>query len=162
MPLEELKNIESGEALLDFYYDAIKNLFCDGDILVGYSLGCIFATLIAERLENDGKTIGECIFIDSDLEFTRTGDASNAFDEFIGNPDDFSKEFVDKYLEIFRINFNLNFPAPSIKAHVKFLTNYDDSIEKLERISGDYDYIRIDSTHKRIINEDVDMILKYF
>ena len=164
LSLDELRNKQSGEGLLDVYYNAIKGLFNDGDILLGYSLGCVFASLLAERLEGAGRNIGKCIFIDSDLEFTRNDDASqiDAFEEFIGNPDDFDDEFVEKYLEIFRINYKLNFHLPKIKAHVTFLTNSDGLKDNLKRISKDHDYILIDSTHKRIIKEDIGRILKYF
>lgn len=68
MPLEEIRKIDSLDSTLEMYYDAIKDVFQDGDIIVGYSLGCVFASLITERLEKT-KTVGKCILIDGALIF---------------------------------------------------------------------------------------------
>ena len=50
LSLDEIRDIEDNSVMLDYYYDAIKDLFQDGDIIVGYSLGCIYSSLLAERL----------------------------------------------------------------------------------------------------------------
>ncbi|MBR0372315.1 MAG: D-alanine--poly(phosphoribitol) ligase subunit DltA [Methanobrevibacter sp.] len=162
--LDQLNDMDNGNCTLDAYYNAIKDIFNDGDIIVGYSLGCIFASLLAEKLENDNKTVEKCIFIDSDLLFDRNQEISpdDVFNEFVSDGDKHSDDFVDKFEEVVRINSKLNFESPEVKTKIIFLSTSDLFEKRLADISSDYEYVVIDSTHQRIIGEDIDKIIKYF
>ena len=163
LPLSQLKKIENGNCTLDYYYKAINKVFNNGDILVGYSLGCVFASLLAEKLENDNKAVDKCILIDSDLLFDRDHEITkdDVINEFAVDVGDYPDDFIDKFVEIIRINSKLSFKTPDVNAHITFLSTWDSLEERIAAISSNYDYIVIDSTHKRIINEDIDKIIKY-
>ena len=164
LPLDELKEISSGDFTLDSYYQAIEKLFSDGDIIVGYSLGCVFSLLLAEKLEKDNKFIGKCVLIDSDLLFERKDEVEtdDVINEFVGDLDAYPDDFKDKFSEIVRINSNLNFNTPKIDSSVMFLSTEDCFESRISEISSDYEYIHVDSTHQRIINEDIIKIIKFF
>ena len=160
--LNQLNELDNGDFTLDVYYEAIAKLFNDGDIIVGYSLGCIFSLLLVEKLEKDNKFISNCILIDSDLLFVRDGELSSddVINEFVGDLDAYPDDFKDKFSEVVRINSNLNFNTPKVDSPVMFLSNYDMFESRLAEISSDYEYIQLDSTHQRIIDEDVYKLVK--
>ena len=54
LTIDEIKNTDHNMTF-EKYWNAIKDIFQDGDIIAGYSLGCLFAILIAEKLEKDRK-----------------------------------------------------------------------------------------------------------
>ena len=163
LPLSQLKKIENGNCTLDYYYKAIDKVFNDGDILAGYSLGCVFASLLAEKLENDNRTVDKCILIDSDLLFERDYEITTdeVINEFVCDVEDYPDDFIDKFVEVVRINSKLNYKTPNVNVHILFLSTWDSLKDRIAAISSNYDYIIIDSTHKRIIDEDIDKIIKY-
>jgi len=173
LSLDELKNIENPHILtLNHYYDAIEDIFQDGDIIAGYSLGCIYASLIAEKLEQN-KKIDKCILIDGTLKFVNKEKQSKKeiMDDLINNYDEekyksffdeYASDFKDKFLEICYINSSWDFDTPKIKSHIIYLSTSDSFNEDLDYISDNYEFISIDSTHKDIIEKDVDKIKKYF
>ena len=67
LTIDEVKKTDHNMTFEKFW-DAIKDIFQDGDIIAGYSLGCLFAMLIVEKLEKYRK-IEKCILIDGPLEF---------------------------------------------------------------------------------------------
>ncbi len=164
LELEEIKNYTDYNLTLKYYYEAIDNLFQDGDIIVGYSLGCIYASLIAEKLE-ENKTVGKCILIDGVLSFDSS--ESNSTDE---NQDhmnietnNYPKELVEKFIQIDSINSHWSFDVPHIKAEILYLATSDANKDSLDDISSNYEFILIDSTnHLDIIDKDFDKIAKYF
>ena len=164
LPLDELKEMENGDFTLNAYYDAIKKLFNDGDIIVGYSLGCVFSLLLVEKLEKDNKFVKKCILIDSDLMFERNEEINkeDVINEFVGDLDVYPDDFKDKFNEVVRINSHLNFHTPKVDSPVRFLSNFDSFKSRIAEISSEYEYIQIDSTHQRIIDEDVSKIIKFF
>ena len=177
LSVDEIKNIDDNcSILLDYYYDAIKDLFEDGDIIVGYSLGCIYASLITEKLE-EFKEVKECILIDGTLNFSNQEQAlrqdiskqvDEEFHEFIKDnlgfemDKDYAFEFKQKYIEVMLVNSVWNFHVPEINSHITFLATSSELEDDLKKISDDHDFILIDSTHEDIISKDVGKISKYF
>ena len=162
LDLEEIKDYADCNLTLKYYYEAIDDIFQDGDIIVGYSLGCIYASLIVEKLE-ENKKVGECILIDGVLSF----DSSEVYSPDEGHIDvetnDYPKEFVEKYLQIDSINSYWCFDVPRIDAHVLYLATDYANMDYLDDISSNYEFIFIDSTnHFDIIDKDFDKIAKYF
>ena len=74
---------------------------------------------------------------------------------------DYPDDFIDKFVEVVRINSKLNYKTPNVNVHILFLSTWDSLKDRIAAISSNYDYIIIDSTHKRIIDEDIDKIIKY-
>ena len=70
LSLEEMQKTDSSTAV-EQYYQAILDVFQDGDIIAAYSQGCMFAVMITSMLEKVRK-VGKCILIDGDLEFKET------------------------------------------------------------------------------------------
>ena len=172
MPLEEIKKTEDSKLTLDYYYNSIKNLFQDDDIILGYSLGCIYTTLLADKLEKDNKKIGNCILVDGFLEYVI--DTTPSVDElthFIKdaakghNIDDlketYSDEFIEKFIEIGAINFRMNFPIPQVNSKITFLATFEHLIDDVKKYFSNYEFIIIDSTHKDIIDKDCRKIIEY-
>ena len=154
LSLEEIKNLKDNNITIDYYYDAIKDLFQDGDIIVGYSLGCVYASLIAEKLE-ENKLVGEIILIDGYLDFNNTEKLSmDLIDEFLDN-NTYSYEFKEKLKEIILLNSVYDFNTPKINSHITFLYTSDILEDDLKKISDNYEFIFIDSTHQDIISKDV-------
>ena len=154
LSLEEIKNLKDNNITIDYYYDAIKDLFQDGDIIVGYSLGCVYASLIAEKLE-ENKLVGEIILIDGYLDFNSTEKLSmDLIDEFLDN-NTYSYEFKEKLKEIILLNSVYDFNTPKINSHITFLYTSDILEDDLKKISDNYEFIFIDSTHQDIISKDV-------
>ena len=164
---DEIKAIKDNDITFNHYYDAIKDIFKDGDIIVGYSLGCIYASLLCERLERN-RRVAECILIDGTLEFVNNEEVSTEelideycereYNDIVNNR---SSEFKDKFIEILRINSNWNFHTPKIKTHIKYITTSDIFKKDLDKISDNYEFILIDSNHNDIIQKDIDKILNY-
>ena len=170
LSLDEIKESDDCNLTLNHYYDAIKDNFQDNDIIVGYSLGCIFASLIAEKLEKN-KNISNCILIDGPLEFVKHDKLSKEdmvdnmklfYDKSDNIKEKYSNEYKDKYIEITVINSHWNFNTPHIHSHITYLTTTNSFKEELENISDNHEFIHIDSTHEDIIKKDVDKIIKYF
>ena len=167
LTLEEIKKITDNDLTFNYYYDAIKKVFRDGDIIVGYSLGCIYALLLAEKLEKD-KSIDKCILIDGFLNFVQNEkpQLEEVKNEIISEDknifEKYSKDFIDKIIEIMIINSTVNFHTPHINSHIIYLGTSDKFKEELSNISDNYDFILINSTHSDIIGKDVHKIAKYF
>ena len=168
LTLDEIEKIKNNHVLaLNYYYDAIKDLFEDGDIIVGYSLGCIYASLLVEKLEQT-KSVGKCILIDGTLNYVHDVEMSkeefmNALIVDVDSVDEYSDDFEDKLREICYINDSWNFNVPKVNSHIIYLftdSNWDDG--DLKEISSNYEFIWIDSTHRRIIGKDCDKISEYF
>ena len=167
LSLDEIKSIENNGITLDYYYDAIKDIFQNGDILVGFSLGCIYASLILEKLEQN-KQVAKCILIDGTLQFVNDEEISTdklindygevEFNDIVNNR---SSDFKNKFIEILLLNSNWNFHTPKIESHITYLATSDMFKEDLDKISDNYEFVLIDSNHKDIIHKDVDKIIKY-
>ena len=169
LSLDEIRSISNQDSTLNHYFDAISNIFQNGDILVGYSLGCIYATLIAEKLEKD-RVVGKCILIDGVLNFSEEIDESreNIIDYFFNN-DEFKyilenseDDFKNKFIEVCMANSKWDFHTPRVNCPILYLATSNNFKEELNEISDDYKFIIIDSTHKDIIDRDVSKIVKYF
>lgn len=172
LSLEEIKRTQDSKLTLDYYYDSIKNLFNDGDILLGYSLGCIYTTLLVDKLEKNNKKIGNCILVDGFLTYvidsTPSEEELTSFiidaakgqdiDELKEN---YSEEFIEKFIEIGAINFKMNFPDPEIHSKITFLATFENLKDDVDKYFSNYEFILIDSTHKDIINKDCSKIIKY-
>ena len=171
MTLDEIKDIENNHILtLNRYYDAIKDIFQDGDIIVGYSLGCIYALLIAEKLEKT-KQINKCILIDGTLKFVKEKKSEKEdMDDFEDIDEElyeyvierYSDEFKDKLIEIYYLNSYRDFHTPQIMSYILYLSTSNSFNEDLDNISDNYEFIYVDSTHENIIDKDVNKIKKYF
>ena len=169
LSLDEIRSLSNQDSTLNHYFDAISNIFQNGDILVGYSLGCIYATLIAEKLEKD-RVVGKCILIDGVLNFSEEIDESreNIIDYFFNN-DEFKyilenseDDFKNKFIEVCMANSKWDFHTPRVNCPILYLATSNNFKEELNEISDDYKFIIIDSTHKDIIDRDVSKIVKYF
>ena len=168
LSLDELKSIKSNDITFNHYYEAIKDIFQSGDIIVGFSLGCIYASLLCEKLEQN-KQVAKCILIDGTLKFINDEEISTddlikeygevEYNEIINNR---SGEFKDKFIEILRINSNWNFHTPKIECPVTYLATSDVFKGDLDKISDNYKSVLIDSNHKDILHKDIDKIIKYF
>lgn len=167
LSLDELKTIRSNDITFNHYYDAIKDIFQSGDIIVGFSLGCIYASLLCEKLEQN-KQVAKCILIDGTMNFVDDEEISTddlikeycevEYNEIINNR---SGEFKDKFIEILRINSNWNFHTPKIESPVKYLATSDLFKEDLDKISDNPEFVLIDSNHNDIIHKDIDKIINY-
>ncbi|WP_295618582.1 hypothetical protein [uncultured Methanobrevibacter sp.] len=170
LSLDEIKNTNH-EDNLNYYYDSIKGLFQDGDIIVGYSLGCIYASLIAEKLEKD-KRIDKIVLIDGTLDFVNEDEderenmvnwvADMIQKKSLMNPSKNIRKMIKKIIEISYINSCWNFHTPKINSHIIYLSTLNLFKEELECISDNYEYILIDSSHQDIIEKDFDKISHYF
>ena len=168
LSLDELKSIKSNDITFNHYYEAIKDIFQSGDIIVGFSLGCIYASLLCEKLEQN-KQVAKCILIDGTLKFINDEEISTddlikeygevEYNEIINNR---SGEFKDKFIEILRINSNWNFHTPKIECPVTYLATSDVFKGDLDKISDNHKFVLIDSNHKDILHKDIDKIIKYF
>ena len=117
LTLEEIRKIDEDKQLIDHYYDAIKDVFNDGDIIVAYSSGCINSALVAEKLEKD-KDIEKCILIDGTLDFINDTTVikeeirSQLMEDYGFIFKYYPQDYVEKLLEIYLINMNLHFHTP--------------------------------------------------
>ena len=172
LSLEEIKRTEDSKLTLDYYYNSIKDLFHDGDILLGYSLGCIYTTLLADKLERDNKKIGNCILVDGFLAYvidtTPSVEELTHFIKDAAKGQDindlkriYSEEFIEKFIEIGAINFRMNFPTPEVNSKITFLATFEHLIDDVDKLSSNYEFILIDSTHKDIIDKDCIKIIEY-
>ena len=145
LSLEELKNETDPYNTLNHYYDAIKDLFNDGDILVGYSLGAIYVTLIAEKLEKENK-LAKCILIDGLLinripnDFSREVARNHILNGDIFNKSYLSrltkdKAFLDKVVEIVYLNTVGKFHKPNVKSQIIYLATNEGRKVDLDKIS---------------------------
>lgn len=173
MPIDEIKNTDH-KMTFEKYWNAIKDIFRDGDIIAGYSLGCLFAILIAEKLEKERK-IGKCVLIDGTLDFCNDDvpddvDESDILDELyglgfddeeIGVKDD--DELIGKMVEIFAVNSIWDFSPVKINdTPVIYLASDKEYEGRLENIARNGEFIFIDDTdHTAIITDDVEKIVKY-
>ena len=169
LSIDEIKSISNQKSTLNHYFDAISNIFQNGDILVGYSLGCIYATLIAEKLEKD-RVVGKCILIDGILNFSEETEESreNIINYFFNN-DEFKyilenseDDFKNKFIEVYMANSKWDFHTPKVNCPILYLSTSNNLKEKLNEITDDYEFIIINSTHKDIIDRDISKIVKYF
>ena len=168
LSLDEIKNIKNNDITLNRYYSAIRDIFQNGDIIVGYSLGCIYTALLCEKLEKD-KQVENCILIDGTLQFVNNEKISTEelirdygeeeYDYILNNH---SNEFKDKFIEILGLNSNWNFHTPKIKSHITYMATSDMFRNDLDKISDNYEFILIDSNHKDIIQKDIDKLVKIF
>ena len=172
LSIDEIKNSDY-DLTVEKYYESIKDIFQEGDIITGYSLGCISALLIAEKLEKS-KSIDKCIIIDGPLNFVHhekiskedlVKEIESDFKNDAYNMDklkrDFTGDFVEKLIEICLVNSEWDFHTPKVKSHLRYIAVSNDVKDKLNQISSDNEYIEIESTHKKIIGEDVGKIAKY-
>ena len=163
---------------MDRFYDSIKDVFEDGDILVGYSSGGIFSLLLAEKLEKT-KKIGKSVLIDGLLNFkeviyTREEFYKDAlenwkhreFDFIVGTERKGAK--FEKFVEISLLNVNNNFKKPNLNSSILYLSTgelytVDQIHEKLDLISGDNEIELIESTnHSDILKIDYYKLIPYF
>ncbi|WP_407415013.1 phosphopantetheine-binding protein, partial [Methanobrevibacter sp.] len=174
LTIDEIKNTNHNMTF-EKYYEAIKHIFQDGDIIVGYSLGCLFAMLIVEKLEKDRK-IGKCILIDGPLDFycdevpdkeealtsiNKLYDLGFDVDE-LGLED--HDELIDKMVEIIIVNSIWDFPAAKINdTPVIYLAADQEYVGgRLDDIARNGEFIFIDATnHSSIVTTDVKRIVKY-
>lgn len=75
-------------------------------------------------------------------------------DEFLDN-NTYSYEFKEKLKEIILLNSVYDFNTPKINSHITFLYTSDILEDDLNKISDNYEFIFIDSTHQDIISKDV-------
>ncbi|WP_296887644.1 non-ribosomal peptide synthetase [uncultured Methanobrevibacter sp.] len=167
LSLDEIKNTNH-EDIFNYYYDEIKDLFCDGDIIVGYSLGCIYASLLVEKLEKD-KKVDKCILIDGTLSFESNKkpnkeDIAKQTRDLYNNYDlnQNAEKLVDKVIEISYVNSTWNFHMPQINTHIIYLATSDTNKKSLKNISNNYEFIFIESNHQNIVTKDVGKIINYF
>ena len=167
LSLDEIKRIENNALTFDHYYDAIKDIFQNGDIIGGFSLGCIYASLLCEKLEQT-KRVAKCILIDGTLDFVNDEEISTEelINEYVKMEykdilNNCSSDFRDKFIEILRINSNWNFHTPKIESPVTYLTTSNMFKEHLDKISDNYEFVLIDSNHKDILHKDINKIIKY-
>ena len=162
LSLEEIKRNKDSRLTLDYYYNSMKNLFQDEDILFGYSLGCIYTTLLADKLEKDNKKIGNCILVDGFLAYVIDSTPSEEeltnfiIDAAKGHDinelkENYSEEFIEKFIEIGAINFKMNFTTPKVNSKITFLATFEALKEDVDKHFPNYEFILIDSTHKDII-----------
>ena len=171
LTIDEIRNVEDNHNLiLNHYYDAIKDIFRDGDIIAGYSLGCIYGALLAEKLEQT-KKVGKCILIDGPLDFTNNepmprvdniDDILEYDSAYKGMAEEYVRDFKDRIIEIYDVNSTWQFNTPKLNSHVVYLGTRDKYKESIKDISDDYEFILVDSTHHDLIGNDVDKIVKYF
>ena len=149
------------------YWDAIGDLFQDGDILVGYSLGCLHASLLCERLEKNTK-VDKCVLIDGTLNFVNDKPVTD--EEMLSEINEVKETYLseigdveleEKIIEVFISNLRWNLPQPKLNSQVIYLSTSNKFKEDLNEIASDHEFINIDSTHKDIIDKDLDKILKY-
>ncbi len=171
LPLEEMKKTDT-KTVLDKYYDAIKDLFQDGDIIAGYSQGGIFTMLLASKLEQE-KKVDKCILIDTVLNFKETNEVDR--EEVMGLIDmvqatDFDLEelspepfdiFTEKVVEVCRINSLWDFEPVTIDSPVIYLSTTPHE-EELYNIANNPEFVVIDADHVSIVEKDVPKIVKYF
>ena len=173
LTVDEIKNTDHNMTF-EKYYDAIKDIFRDEDIIVGYSLGCLFAMMIVEKLEKDRK-VEKCVLIDGPLEFfcddVPDKDEALAFiNELYGLGVDVDglrsedhNELIDKIVEIFTINSIWDFPAAKINdTQVIYLASDNEYEGRLEDIARNGEFIVIEDTnHSSIVTNDVKKIIRY-
>ena len=167
LTIDEIRNVDGPSIAFEKYWDAIGDLFQDGDILVGYSLGCLHASLLCERLEKNTK-VDKCVLIDGTLNFVNDKPVTDeemlslineVKETYLTEINDLA--FEEKTIEVFISNFRWNLPNPELNSHVIYLSTANKIKEQLDEIASDYEFINIDSTHVDIIDKDVDKILKY-
>ncbi|WP_295616213.1 D-alanine--poly(phosphoribitol) ligase subunit DltA [uncultured Methanobrevibacter sp.] len=179
LSLEEIKSLENhGKYTLDKFYELIKDIFNDGDILVGYSSGGIFSLLLAEKLEKEGKT-AKCILIDGllafkDVLYTRETLYKDAlvhwkhheFDFIVGIERKGTK--FEKFVEITLQNVNIDFKEPRLNSPVLYLSTgelftIEQINEKLDLISPNNKIKLIESTnHSDILKVDYWKLVPFF
>ncbi|MER2014143.1 MAG: non-ribosomal peptide synthetase, partial [Methanobrevibacter sp.] len=166
LPVDEIRQSGGLSITFEKYWDAIKDIFQDGDILVGYSQGCLHALLLCERLEKNMK-VEKCLLIDGTLNFVNDDSLTdeeiqskikNLKEEYSS---EFDAEFINKLVEVFISNLRWKLLQPKVNSHVLYLATSNRFREQLDEVASDYEFIIIDSTHLDIINKDVDKILKY-
>ena len=179
LSLDEIKELDNhSQYTLDKFHEAVKDIFNDGDILVGYSSGGIFALMLAEKLEKEGKN-AKCILLDGLLSFrevfyTREKLYKEALEhwrhhefDFIVGTDRKGAKF-DKFIEITLQNVNIDFDEPSLSSPIIYLSTgelYDEDIiqAKIDSLSSaDNEVILIDSNHNDILKVDYYKLVPYF
>ena len=133
-----------------------------------------YSKLLAEKLEKT-KYIERVILLDGTLDFYKekyTVSRDMVLSRYDKNVEKIKSNFsegTEKYLddkykiiEITLLNSYWNYHTPKIKSHIIFLYTNDIFKEDLEKISSNYEYIFIDTTHERLVNQDADKINKYF
>ncbi len=167
LSIDEIRKVDGQGLAFDKYWDAIGDIFQDGDIIVGYSAGCLHASLLCGRLEKY-KMVEKCVLIDGPVNFVNDDpiteeEISSAIkdlkENYLSDIDDV--EFEEKIVEVFISNLRWNLAQPKLKSHVIYLTTANKFKDELDKIASDYEFINIDSTHMDIIGKDVDKILKY-
>ena len=173
LTVDEIKNTDHNMTF-EKYWDAIKDIFQDGDIIVGYSLGCLYAMLIVEKLEKYRK-IEKCVLIDGTLDFyndevLEKEEVANLIEEQYDlgfdidelGPEDHD-ELIDKIVEIFKVNSVWDFPAAKINGTpVIYLASGPDLESKFDDIAKYEKFIIIEDTdHTSLIMDDVEKIVKY-
>ncbi|WP_407415860.1 amino acid adenylation domain-containing protein, partial [Methanobrevibacter sp.] len=174
LTIDEVRNTDYNMTF-EKYWDAIKDIFLDGDIIAGYSLGCLYSMLIVEKLEKYRK-IEKCILIDGPLDFyndevlEKEGELNiiNQLHELGLGADELEPEdhdeLIDKIVEISRVNLVWDFPAAKINdTPVIYLATTHELEGKLENIARNGEFIFIEGTdHLSVIGPDVKKIVKYF
>ena len=168
LSIDEIRKVDGPSLAFEKYWDAIKDIFQDGDILVGYSLGCLHASLLCERLEKN-KKVDKCVLIDGTLNFVNDNPVTD--EEISSAIKDLKETYLseigdveleEKIIEVFISNLRWNLPQPKLNSQVIYLSTSNKFKEELDEITSEYEFINIDSTHGDIIDKDVDKILKYF
>ncbi|MBR6023658.1 MAG: hypothetical protein IK044_01675, partial [Methanobrevibacter sp.] len=173
LTIDEIKNTDHNMTF-EKYWDAIKDIFQDGDIIVGYSLGCLFAMLIVEKLEKCRK-IEKCVLIDGVLDFysnkvPEKEEVVNLIEEqfdFVFDVDEFGPQdrdvLIDKIVEMFVVNSVWDFPAAKInETPVIYLATGSGLESKFDDVARYGEFIMIEDTdHDAIIKDDFEKIVKY-
>ena len=167
LSVDEIRQVDGQSIAFEKYWDAIKDIFQDGDILVGYSIGCLHVPLLCERLEKI-KKVEKCVLIDGTLKFVNdkpltdediSSEIKHVKENYLNGINDV--EFEEKMIEVFISNLRWKLPKPKVNSHVIYLSTVNKYKEELDEMASDYEFININSTHDDILDKDVDKILKY-
>ena len=171
LPIEEMKKTDS-QMCLEKYYEAIKDVFQDGDIIAAYSQGCIYSIMISAKLEQE-KKIGKILLIDGDLKFKETNKADR--EEVMGLVNDMAQTdfdleelfpepfeiFLEKVIVVSIINSVWDFEPVSIESPVIYFGT-EGMEENLFTIAPNAEFIPVDANHYTIIDKDRFKIIEYF
>ena len=173
LTIDEVRNTDHNMTF-EKYWEAIKDIFHDGDIIAAYSLGCIYSMLIVEKLEKY-KKIEKCILIDGPLDFhndkvPKKEDALNLINQLFDLGLDVDElgpenhdELIDKIFEILTVNMVWDFPTAKINdTPIIYLSSDHEYGSRLEDITRNGEIIFIEGTdHLSIVTTDVKKIVKY-
>ena len=156
---------------LDKYDEALNKVFQDGDIITGYSQGCIFTVMLASKLEKT-KKIDKIILLDGDLKFKEPN--KHTREEVIelinwAISEDFDLEelspepletFTEKIIATSIVNSTWDFEPVTIDSPVLYIGT-DPTEDNLYNIAPHAEFIYVEADHISLIRNDVHKIIKY-